>query len=344
MKRALARDIGCRTAATLALVLLAAVPSAALAQPAGGDASALTPLKLPAVFGKSDPQSLADARAIESHVVKLVDHVRPVTVALRVGRAFGSGVIVSEDGVILTAGHVIGEPGRRVEVTMSDGSRVQAVSLGRNRAVDSGMIQLPKDRKWKHADLAPADSIKAGSWSLAMGHPGGYDAERGVVTRLGRVIASRKRFIQTDCELVGGDSGGPLFDMAGRVIAVHSRIGESANFNFHVPAAVYREEWERLVAGEDFAGHSGALLGVTGVASDGGRGLRITTVHTGEPAEKAGVKVGDVLVLFDGKEVKSLDKLIELVGERMPGQTVIAEIVRDGRSQRFKIELGMRWD
>jgi serine protease Do len=314
------------------------------AQPNADARSALAPLSLPSVFAKADPQSLADARAIESHVVKLVDLVRPVTVALKVGRAFGSGVIVSEDGVILTAGHVIGEPGRRVEVTMSDGSKVQAVSLGRNRAIDSGMIQLPKDRKWTHAELAQPASIKAGSWCLAMGHPGGYDPERGVVTRLGRVIASRKRFIQTDCELVGGDSGGPLFDMAGRVIAVHSRIGESANFNFHVPAAVYRDEWDRLVAGEDFAGHSGALLGITGVPSSGGRGLRITTVHAGEPAERAGVRTGDVLVLFDGREVKSLDKLIELVGERTPGQTIIAEVVRDGIAQKFKIELGMRWD
>jgi serine protease Do len=132
--------------------------------------------------------------------------------------------------------------------------------------------------------------------------------------------------------------------MAGRVIAVHSRIGESANFNFHVPAAVYRDEWDRLVAGEDFAGHSGALLGVTGVASEGGSGLRITKVHSGEPAEGAGLKAGDILVLFDGREVKSLDNLVDLVGERLPGQTVVAEVVRDGRAQKFKIELGMRWD
>lgn len=341
MKRTLASNLARFLPAALSIFFIV---GSTLAQQAADSSKALTPLALPGVFNKADPQSLADARAIENHVVTLINHVRPVTVALRVGNAFGSGVIVSEDGIILTAGHVIGKPGRRVEVTMSDGSKVQATTLGRNRAIDSGMIQLPKDRKWTHAQIAQPATIKAGGWCLAMGHPGGFDEERGVVTRLGRVIASRKRFVQTDCELVGGDSGGPLFDMAGRVIAIHSRIGESANFNFHVPAAVYRDEWDRLAASEDFAGHSGALMGVTGVPADGGRGLRITTVHSGEPAEKAGFRTGDVLVLFDGKEVNSLNRLIELVGERLPGHTVIAEVVRDGRAQKLKVELGMRWD
>jgi serine protease Do len=165
-----------------------------------------------------------------------------------------------------------------------------------------------------------------------------------VVVRLGRVIAARQRFIQTDCELVGGDSGGPLFDMSGRVIGVHSRIGESVNYNFHVPISVYRTDWERLRSGEDFRGHSGALLGLSGTPNPNGRGLRIDRVYAGEPEQQAGLRVGDILMLFESREVKTLNQLIDLVGEQLPGRTVTVEILRNGQPMRIRVELGMRWD
>jgi serine protease Do len=302
------------------------------------------PLKIPPVFQKSVPESIADARAIEEHVTKLIDHCRKSTVALRVGRAYGTGVIVSKDGLVLTAGHVINRPGRDVEVTLWDGTKVKGETLGRNRSLDSGMIQLPEDRNWPFAELAKADAPYPGTWCLALGHPGGYDAKRGIVARLGRAIISRRRFLQTDCELVGGDSGGPLFDMSGKVLAIHSRIGEATNYNFHVPIGLYLEEWDRLKNGEDFAGHSGALLGLAGVPNTGGLGLKVTKVFPGDPAEKAGVQVGDILVLFQAKEVRTLDRLTELVGEELPGKVVTLEIIRAGASRKIEVELGMRWD
>jgi serine protease Do len=298
----------------------------------------------PPVFRKSEPQTLTDVREMETHLVRLIDLAKKSTVQLRVGRQFGSGVIVSEDGLILTAGHVIGEPGRKVDVLLPDGSRVSGTTLGRDRAIDSGMIRINSNRKWEYAELAAADSFRAGSWCLALGHPGGLDEERGVVARFGRVIAARKRFVQSDCELVGGDSGGPLFDMSGRLIAIHSRIGESTNYNFHVPIGIYRDEWARLVDGEDFAGHSGALLGLAGRPNTNGKGLVITKVYDGEPAKQAGLREGDILVLFESKEVKSLDQLIALVGAELPGKVVTVEYVRSGQAQRMRIELGMRWD
>jgi len=301
-------------------------------------------LSIPSVFKKSVPESIDDARAIEAHVTKLIERCRKATVALRVGRAYGSGVIVSEDGLILTAGHVINRPGRNVEVTLWDGTKATGETLGRNRSLDSGMIQLPNDRKWPFASLANDEIPYPGTWCLALGHPGGYDAKRGIVARLGRTIISRKRFLQTDCELVGGDSGGPLFDMSGKVIAIHSRIGEATNYNFHVPISVFRDEWDRLKNGEDFAGHSGALLGLTGVPNTGGLGLKVTKVFPGEPAEKAGVQVGDIVVLFQAKEVRTIDRLTELVGQELPGKVITLEILRAGATRKIEIELGMRWD
>ncbi len=302
------------------------------------------PLKPPLAFRRSVPNSLEDAREIEEHVTKLIDRCRKSTVALRVGRAYGTGVIVSKDGLILTAGHVLSRPGRDVEVTLWDGTKVRGETLGRNRSLDSGMIQLSKDREWPFSELSTEKDPYPGTWCLALGHPGGYDPKRGIVARLGRAIISRKRFLQTDCELVGGDSGGPLFDMTGQVIAIHSRIGEAANYNFHVPVQVFRDEWDRLKSGEDFAGHSGALLGLTGEPNKGGLGLKVSKVFPGEPAEKAGIQVGDVLVLFQGKEVRSLDRLTEMVGEELPGKVVTLEILRDGASRKIEVELGMRWD
>jgi serine protease Do len=304
----------------------------------------IEPLKIPTVFRKTVPESVADAREMEEHVTKLIDRCRRATVALRVGRAYGTGVIVSADGLVLTAGHVISRPGRDVEVTLWDGTRVKGETLGRNRAIDSGMIQLNDRNDWPHVELSTNDNPFPGTWCLALGHPGGYDPKRGVVARLGRTILARARFLQSDCELVGGDSGGPLFEMSGKLLAIHSRIGEATNYNFHVPVSAYRSEWDRLKSGEDFAGHSGALLGLAGSPNTGGPGLKVTKVFPGDPAEKAGIQVGDVLVLFQGKEVRSLERLTELVGQELPGKVVSLEILRGGTSRKIEVELGMRWD
>jgi serine protease Do len=206
------------------------------------------------------------------------------------------------------------------------------------------MIQLPDDRDWPFAELSNDKSPYPGTWCLALGHPGGYDPKRGVVARLGRTIISRRRFLQTDCELVGGDSGGPLFDMSGRVLAIHSRIGDAANYNFHVPVGIFKEEWDRLKNGEDFVGHSGALLGLAGEPNRGGLGLKVTKVFPGEPAEKAGIQVGDIIVLFHSREVRTIDQLTELVGQELPGKVVTLEIIRGGASRKIEVELGMRWD
>ncbi|MBX3443433.1 MAG: trypsin-like peptidase domain-containing protein [Planctomyces sp.] len=331
--------------ASLGLGLIPLGASSALAQPSQRTATStqlIAPLSPPAVFLKSEPETLADVREMETHLTRLVERSQRATVGLRIGRAFGTGVIVTEGGIVLTAGHVIGEPGRRVDVTLWDGSTVRGETLGRNRSFDSGMVQLPKDRKWPHVELAEQTSAGPGAWCAALGHPGGYDSDRGVVLRLGRVISSRRRFIQTDCQLVGGDSGGPLFDMAGRVVAIHSRIGENPNYNFHVPVAVYRDEWDRLASGEDFPGHSGALLGLTGRPDPENRGLLVTEVYRGEPAERAGVLTGDILVLFSSKKVTTLAALVELVGEKRPGEVVTIEVLREGKARRIQVELGMR--
>ena len=158
--------------------------------------------------------------------------------------------------------------------------------------------------------------------------------------RLGRVIYVSPRVLQTDCELVGGDSGGPLFDMQGEVIGINSRIQESTNSNFHVPASVYLDDWKRLAAGEIFDSHSGAFLGVSGETVE--EGLEITRVWPGGGAEAAGFQVGDVIVRFEARKIDTIDTLKELVGRLPPGESAKVEILREGKSMTLTVRLRSR--
>jgi serine protease Do len=302
-------------------------------------------LTVPPAFDKAAPEGLTDLKSMEQHVRMLSDKLKACTVSVQIGPSQGSGVIVTGDGYILTCAHVIGRPGRRVSVIFPDGTRKRGETLGANEVVDAGMIRITDsapNEGWPHADMAEHGSIEPGDWCLAIGHPGGFRDDRPPVVRLGRVVLSTTRFLQSDCELVGGDSGGPLFDMEGRVIAINSRIQEDPTANYHVPVVAYLGGWDRLVQGEVFNSHSGALLGVSGkpVAA----GVEITRVFPGEPAEVAGLLVGDVIVTFKSRKVPTLERLTELVGEENPGALVSLEILRDGKPMEITVRLGMRWD
>lgn len=297
---------------------------------------------LPAVFSKPAPRGVDDLRAIESHVRTLIENLNACTVGVQIGPAQGSGVIVTADGYVLTAAHVSGRPGRRAEIVMPDGRRVEATTLGRDDTLDAGLMKIEEEGDWPYVEMAPEESVSSGDWCLATGHPGGYHEGRAPVFRLGRVIFSSPRVVQTDCELVGGDSGGPLFDMHGHVIGINSRIGEGTDLNFHVPIAAFSKNWERLAEGESFRSHSGALLGVSGDQHE--LGLKITKVHDDEPAAEAGVQEGDVLVRFGSSKVRSIEQLAELVGRQPPGREVTLQLIRDGAEVEIQVKLGFRWD
>ena len=341
--------------------LLAGVLAVALASSSSLAPSAAAPagrglMPLPEAFAKPLPSTLDDLRAIEDHVVPLVRQVRTATVGVRVGRAFGSGVIVSSDGLMLTAGHVSGRPGQSAEVTLSDGRTVSAMTLGQNVTADSGMMRLMGDRDdWPFAEISPDEAAGKGDWCLVMGHPGGTKPDRPAVVRLGRVLFNGDNLLQTDCELVGGDSGGPLFDMHGRVIAINSRIAESADMNFHVPVSSFREDWDRLLAGETFSeedvetsksmdsdGHSGALLGVSGERNYGAPGVRITEVDADGAADFAGMRVGDVILTFQDEPVNDFRELVAAVGRERPGTRVRIEVRRRGTRMILRARLGSR--
>jgi serine protease Do len=280
------------------------------------------------------PASVDELKAIQQQVRAVTDHVIPVTVCLQVGGASGSGVIVSEDGLILTAGHVVsGKPGRPLTVVLSDGTRVKGKVLGFDPKIDSGMAQITDPApggKWPYAEVAPSKDVKGGQWVIATGHPGGYKKDRPPVVRVGRVGTPTftqpdgVSFLQTDCALVGGDSGGPLWDMKGRVIGIHSRIGGEIAQNLDVPSDRYEEHWKALAAG-DVLGVS-PYLGVK-MAEDA-KECKLGGVTQRSPADQAGLKVGDVITEFAGTEVHTYDDMVKLLKQQKPYAEIEVKVER----------------
>ena len=294
----------------------------------------------PAAIAKSAPESLDDLKAIQDHARAVLDKIIPTTVCLRVGGATGSGVIVSKEGLIMTAGHVSGEPGRKMKVVLHDGRIVNGEALGFNPAIDSGMAKITDAGEWPYVEVGVSKDLKNGQWALATGHPGGFKKDRPPVVRLGRVGMVNNNMVQTDCTLVGGDSGGPLFDMNGKVIGIHSRIGPSIVANIHVPADTYHDTWSNLVSG-DIVGTS-PYLGVS--MEEGATECRLGAVTNNSPASRAGLKVGDVIVKFAGKPVATYDEMVKTLKEQRPLKEVVVNVRRGDEEREVRVKLGYRRD
>ena len=284
---------------------------------------------LPKSLTRAVPRSVKELLEIQQRVRSLVGDLSRATVGLRVGRGAGSGVIISKDGYVLSAAHVTGAPNRNVTVFLPDGRVVRGKTLGHNRGLDASLLKINGEGPWPFCKIARPQDVRVGDWCLALGHPGGFQRNRPPVVRLGRVVRMQSQFVQTDCTLVGGDSGGPLFDLAGNVIGIHSRIGAPTSWNFHVPVIAFTASWRRLLAGESFGQQSqrkAPVLGINGV--DDEKGCKVTGVAPNLPAAKAGVKEGDIIVRCDGKRIEGFGALFDLVHEKKPGQKIRLSIRR----------------
>ena len=291
------------------------------------------------------PSTLDDLKALQERVKGVVTKSTPWTVGLFVGFGAGSGVIVSEDGLVLTAAHVSGEPGRDCVVVLPDGKRVKGKTLGTNDNLDSGMIKIvdegPNDGKWPYAPLAKSADLKKGQWVVALGHPGGWQRGRPPVARLGQVQEGKRNSLITNCTLVGGDSGGPLFDLDGNVVGIHSQIAFNLDNNIHVGADTFKAEWERLASGEQIGKPSQAVLGVVFDDKFVDPGARLDEVDDG-PATKAGLEAGDVIVKFDGADVESADAVRATLRKKKPGDKVEVVVKRGGEALTKTVTLGKR--
>jgi serine protease Do len=325
-------------------ILTAGLALAWIGTTAAGDTNP-SKTSLPSVFDKETPESLADVRAIQSHVRELCKKLIPCTVGIRIGPSQGSGVIINKEGHVLTAGHVSGVAGQSVTLILHDGREVKGKTLGANKEIDSGLIQITDKGPFPFVDMGNSGGLKKGQWCMVLGHPAGYKPGRPPVVRLGRVLDYGKLLVRTDCTLLGGDSGGPLFDMEGKVIGINSRINNPLTVNIHVPVDTYRETWDRLAKGEVWGGKGARVTGnaYMGVELDpDAKDCRIRIVAPGSPADKAGLRADDIVIMCDGKKINAKEELATVIGTKSPGNTVAMQVRRGSESLTLNIVLGKR--
>ncbi|MBP52142.1 MAG: hypothetical protein CMI27_03245 [Opitutae bacterium] len=293
---------------------------------------------------KKVPENQNDLRIIQSHLQTLLPACEKAVVAIEVNDGAGSGVIISEDGLVLTAAHVIGKSGRKLSVRLADGTKASAVSLGGSEISDAGMIKITGPGPWPYTKIAPSGSTSIGDWCFALGHPGGFDKKRGIIVRVGRVIAQKDETMQTDSRLLGGDSGGPLFDFDGNVIAIHSRISRAPDENYHVPVDSFHANWDffknqKLLTLDDLV--KGGFLGLSCEEYEAS-GLLVTKIVEETPAEKSGLLKDDILLSLNGEKLDTREELTILVSSMNAGDLIVLEYLRNGKLLSSKIKLGNR--
>lgn len=347
------------SALPLAAALVAGLATRAPADdPPPAKTAAKTAAKAPAwdTARTTPPGSIEDLKALEVATKRVVDKCTPATVGLFVGMGAGSGVIVSEEGLVLTAAHVSGAPGTKCSVVLPDGTRVEGKSLGTNAKIDSGMIQIvgkskAEDGKWPVVQMGKSGDLKKGQWVVSLGHHGGWRTGRPPVARLGQVIENQKDLIRTNCTLVGGDSGGPLFDLDGKLIGIHSRIGFTLAHNIHVPMDWYKTDWDQMLAsvevGKAKSTAPPVYFGASFTDDDGNdvkgtKGAKVTLVIEDSPAAEAGIRVNDEITSFGGTSVKTAEDVRKLLARRRVGDEVEVVVARGTRTETLTVTLVRR--
>jgi len=301
------------------------------------------------VNDKKAPENRKDLEMIQKALASVLSKAREATVCIDIGEGSGSGVIVSPEGLILTAAHVAGGVGKELTVILEDGKRLKAESMGLISTTDCAMVKILEKGTYPFAVMDRDDSTKLGDWVFALGHSGGFDKERGSVVRLGRLVRTEDSTIQSDCTLIGGDSGGPLFDLEGHLIGIHSRVGDVVSQNMHVPMREFITHWDEMTRGE-FVGDGpfakkpvkgNGFFGVGTEARPGG-GLKVTKVGRESPAEEAGLKEGDVILKLNGKALSRREELQAMIKEMSAGDKMALDLLKGGKPETLEMKLGER--
>ncbi len=296
------------------------------------------------------PKTVDDLKALQTQTQKSCQAAIPGTVALRLGPVQGSGVIVSPDGYVLTSSRVCGASDRPVRIILHDGTMLRGRTLGSNRSMDSGLIKITSRTPaggWPYVEMAEAGELQRGQWVLAIGYPRGHQQGQNPPVRLGRVLSQSRTGIVTDCTFLGGDLGGPLLNLFGQVVGIHSHVGEELTSNVHIPIASYHNTWDRLTAGEQWSSgpsREGVDLGVQASSEDEGNvdGVAIASARPGSPAAVAGIQAGDLITRFDGEPVASFEGLVGLVRKKKPNDQVTVQLMRQGMPLTLKVTLGQQ--
>lgn len=274
----------------------------------------------------------------------------------RLARSMGSGFVISDDGYILTNHHVV-ENADEIQVLFADRQEYTATVVGSDRRSDLALLKI-KGQDLPTLEFAATDSLKVGAWVLAIGSPFGldYSVTAGIVSAIGRSIPTQKGenyvpFIQTDVAINPGNSGGPLFNLEGQVVGINSQIysrsGGSIGLSFAIPASVAVGVIEQL------KDHGKVQRGWLGVAIQDvnkrlaeslqlgtPQGALINAVEPDSPADKGGIKPGDVIVRFDGQIIVDSGDLPHVVGMMAPGENAQVEIYREGKRKKLTMKVG----
>lgn len=266
-------------------------------------------------------------------------------------QSLGSGFIVDKDGYILTNNHVV-ENAQEIKVRLADGREFKAKVIGRDTRTDLALIKITSIfENLPVLTLGDSDSMRVGDWVLAVGNPFGLGqtVTQGIISATGRVIGSGPYddFLQTDAPINPGNSGGPLVNLKGEVIGINTAIiSGGQGLGFAIPSKMAKSVMKQLrEKGKVVRGWLGvAIQTVTPeLAKSFGlkeaRGALVSDVTPGGPADKAGIRRGDVIITFDGKNVKSANDLPIIVANTPVGKSVTVTVLRNGKEMNLTVKI-----
>jgi serine protease Do len=272
-------------------------------------------------------------------------------------KSLGSGVVVSEDGFILTNNHVVADADE-ILITLSTKEKSEAKKaklIGRDPETDIALIKIEVDKSLSAARLGDSDKLRVGDWVVAIGNPFGlgHTVTAGIVSAKGRVIGAGPydNFIQTDASINPGNSGGPLFNLDGEVIGINTAIftqsGGNVGIGFAIPVNIAKSVMAQLKEkGKVVRGWLGVTIQTVTSAIQKKFGLKkaegalIGGVTKGSPADRGGLKRGDIVIRFDGKKVKEMNNLPPMVADTAVGKKVDIIVIRKGKEKRLAVTVG----
>ncbi|MEQ9619913.1 MAG: DegQ family serine endoprotease [Deltaproteobacteria bacterium] len=267
------------------------------------------------------------------------------------GRGLGSGFIFSEDGYVITNNHVV-ERATDIKVIFENGDSYEAEVIGTDPKTDLALLKIEPKAKLPAVSFGDSDGLEIGDWVLAIGNPFGlgHTVTAGIISAKGRSLGlgSYDDFLQTDAAINPGNSGGPLFNFNGEVIGVNTAIiAGGQGIGFAIPINMAKDVVAQLrSSGKVVRGWIGVYVQqvtpeiAESIDLDEPRGALVADVTPGGPAEKAGLKRGDVIVEFNGSQIQNMPELPKSVASYAPGTKTKLKVLRNGREKTLKIELG----
>ncbi len=279
------------------------------------------------------PANIEDLRELERRIRRVVDSVQSSVVAVG-----ATGLIVSPDGYVLTCAHGGLKPGIVLPITFSDGSKLEGKRLGADDGQDVALFKATTEGDLPFMDIGKPVPLRAGQWVVSAGYPWPVDHGKPPLVRLGRIVGYNPWWLAVDSLSAPGDSGGPLFDLEGRLIG--TTHGDADPYVKYANVNAFRSSWRKFVDDKGVASLASreALLGVLPKVNT--HAAEVGEVVVSSPAEKAGIRPGDIIMRFDGQPVEQFADLLDPLCRKNAGDRVQVEIRRADETVHVTLTLG----